>query len=130
MPALLTYLPCTGSAFGGRCLMIAIIGMLAGYSCLPGSWLHDPWLILSSLVCARFLSFPVSRSFWPVWTFLGWMTLRSVFSAGNEWALGLAGVSLLVLALMWMLLMMLVTKPMKTVMISVQIQEVEVAVES
>jgi O-antigen ligase len=100
MPALLTYLPCTGSAFGGRCLMIAIIGMLAGYSCLPGSWLHDPWLILSSLVCARFLSFPVSRSFWPVWTFLGWMTLRSVFSAGNEWALGLAGVSLLVLALM------------------------------
>lgn len=100
MPALLTYLPCTGSAFGGRCLMIAIIGVLAGYSCLPNPWYHDGWLILSSMVCVRFLSFPVSRTFWPVGAFLGWMTLRSVFSAGNELAGGLAGVGLLLLALM------------------------------
>ncbi len=97
---MLTYLPCSNSAFGGRCLKMAIIGLLAGYSCLPGPWLHDPWLILSSLVCVRFLSFPVSRSFWPVGAFLGWMTLRSVFAAGHELGSGLAGVGLLVLALM------------------------------
>lgn len=100
MPALLTYLPCTSSAFGGRCLMIAIIGVLAGYSCLPNPWFHNGWLILSSLVCARFLGFPVSRCFWPVGAFLGWMTLRSVFSAGSELGAGLEGVGLLLLAMM------------------------------
>ena len=66
-----------------RLLIIVLVGVLAGYSCLPNPWFHNTWLVLGGLVCARRLQMPSWQAFWPAWVFLGWMALRSVFSASG-----------------------------------------------
>lgn len=83
-----------------RLLIIVLVGVLAGYSCLPNPWFHNAWLVLGGLVCARRLLMPPWQAFLPAWAFLGWMTLRSVFSATDGLMEGLHGLALLLLVLM------------------------------
>jgi O-antigen ligase len=83
-----------------RLLILVLVGVLAGYSCLPNAWFHTAWLALGGLMCARRLELPPFRAFWPAWAFLGWMTLRSVFSASAGLGEGLPGLALLMLALL------------------------------
>ena len=83
-----------------RLLIIVLAGVLAGCSCLPNPWFHNAWLVLGGLMCARWLHRPPLRAFWPAWAFLGWMALRSVFSASSNLLEGLHGLALLLLALL------------------------------
>lgn len=83
-----------------RLLIIVLVGVLAGYSCLPNPWFHNAWLVLGGLLCARRLHLQPLRAFWPAWAFLGWMALRSVFSASSGLLEGLHGLALLMLALL------------------------------
>ena len=83
-----------------RLLIIVLVGVLAGYSCLPNPWFHNAWLLLGGLACARRLVMPPWHAFWPAWTFLGWMALRSVFSTSESLMEGLHGLALLLLVLL------------------------------
>jgi hypothetical protein len=56
--------------------------------------------VLGVLVSARQLHVPPLHAFWPVWSFLGWMSLRSVYSASEGLLEGLLGLALLLLTLL------------------------------
>lgn len=80
-------------------LLVAVTGFIAGHAVLPTVWFHAGWLIIGALGCLRGLRMPSRTAFLPVWLFLAWMTLRSLFSSGAETTFGLLSVSLLVVAL-------------------------------
>lgn len=80
-------------------LFITLTGFLAGHAVLPNKWFHAGWLLIGGLSCLGGLRMPTWRIFMPGWLYLGWMTLRSLLPFSFECAAGLAGVALLILAL-------------------------------
>lgn len=100
------------SMVGPWAAQIAVMGFVAGHSCLPSSWFHHGWLLVAGLVALaatdwtpHLRRWQADAGAWSVAAFLGWMTLRSCMPAPalHETLQGLFGTALLVLfcALVW-----------------------------
>ena len=105
------------SVVGRWAAKIAVIGFVAGHSCLPNHWLHLGWLVLAGLPALAWTDWTPYLKQWQadvgarlVVFFLSWMMLRScaqlAFMADrvpSEIMRGLVGALLLVIfcALLW-----------------------------
>lgn len=76
------------TVIGKWAVQIAVIGFVAGHSCLPNRWLHLGWLLLAGLAALAGTDWTPHMKHWQtdrgclaVFAFLFWMTARSCIQA-------------------------------------------------